>query len=82
MIRFAFELARRRAGSRDGGEVTVGVKSNVLPRSDGMFASIGKEVATEYPDVGHRTPLVDDLAHRLVTKPRRGDDNSVRPSHH
>jgi isocitrate/isopropylmalate dehydrogenase len=67
IVRFAFELARRRR-SRPG-RVTCGTKHNMLPRSDGLFREIAQQVAAEYPDVEFESFIVDDLAHRLVARP-------------
>jgi len=69
VVRFAFELARRR--KRDGrpGKLTVGTKHNMLPRSDGLFREIAVQLASEYPDIAFESLIVDDLAHRLVAHP-------------
>jgi isocitrate/isopropylmalate dehydrogenase len=69
VIRYAFELARRRARK----QVTVSAKFNMLPQTDGLFVEIGRSIATEYRDVECEVLLVDDLAHRLVVDPRRFD---------
>jgi isocitrate/isopropylmalate dehydrogenase len=73
VIRFAFELACRRAAAGGEGKVTVGAKTNMLPQTDGLFASIGDRVAEDYPHIGHETFIVDDLAHRLVARPQSFD---------
>jgi isocitrate/isopropylmalate dehydrogenase len=73
VIRFAFELACRRAAAGHAGKVTVGAKTNMLPQTDGLFASIGERVAADYPHIGHETYIVDDLAHRLVSRPKSFD---------
>lgn len=67
--RFAFELARRRKAAGRPGRVCVASKFNVLPVTDGLFAEVGERVAKEFPDIEHRTLLVDDFAHRLVGRP-------------
>lgn len=64
VIRHAFELARSRSESP---RVTVGAKTNMLPKTDGLFARVGDRVAKNYPDVAHDTLIIDDLAHRLVS---------------
>lgn len=69
IVRFAFELARRRRASGRPGRVTCGTKHNMLPRSDGLFREIALRVAAEHPDVPFESLLVDDLAHRLVARP-------------
>ncbi len=69
VIRFAFELARRRAVEGRNAKVTVGAKTNMLPQTDGLFARVGAQVAEEFPEIEHETVIVDDLAHRLVARP-------------
>jgi isocitrate/isopropylmalate dehydrogenase len=69
VARFAFELARRRAGQGRPGRVTCGTKHNLLSRTDGLFRETARRVAGEYPDVEFESLLVDDLANRLVGGP-------------
>ena len=69
VVRFAFELARRRKAAGRPGVVTCGTKHNVLPRSDGFFLEVARRVQREYPDVGFESYLADDLARRLVAVP-------------
>jgi len=66
VLRFAFELARQRRLQGRPGKVSVGTKHNMLPRSDGLFRDVACRVATEHPDIGFESFIVDDLAHRLV----------------
>ncbi|MEA3056484.1 MAG: isocitrate dehydrogenase, partial [Actinomycetota bacterium] len=69
VIRYAFELARRRPRKH----LTVSAKFNMLPQTDGLFVEIGRSIATEYTDVELEVLIVDDLAHRLVVDPHRFD---------
>jgi len=73
VVRFAFELARRRRVSDRPAKVTCATKHNMLPQSDGLFRSIAADVATGYPDVAFETFLVDDFARRLVADPHALD---------
>ena len=73
VARFAFELARRRAGQGRPGRVTCGTKHNLLSRTDGLFRETARRVAGEYPDVEFESLIVDDLANRLVGRPRQLD---------
>jgi 3-isopropylmalate dehydrogenase len=73
VIRFAFELARRRKGKGLPGRVTLGAKWNMLPQTDGLFRKTGEAVAGEYADVAYDAFLIDDLAHRLVVRPQALD---------
>jgi len=72
--RVAFRHARERAASRGRpGQVAVGTKHNVLPRSDGLFLDVVTEVAADFPDVPLRSYLADDLARLVVAAPQELD---------
>ncbi len=74
VVRFSFELARKRAASLGRpGKVTCTSKYNMLPESDGYFRDIAREIANEYDDVAFETFIVDDFACRLVTQPHHFD---------
>ena len=66
VIRFAFELARKRAGKR---KVTLTSKYNMLHQSDGLFRDIGRSIAEEYSDIEFETFIVDDFLCRMITQP-------------
>lgn len=70
VIRFAFELARRRNRQR---RVTVTSKYNMLPQTDGLFRDIAFAVAGDYPDIALESFIVDDFAARLVRIPQYFD---------
>lgn len=69
VLRFGFQLARRRKRSGRPGRLTVGTKHNMLPRSDGLFREVAERIALEYPEIDFESLIVDDLAHRLVSRP-------------
>ena len=73
VVRFAFELARRRHEEGQPARVTCAAKHNMLPQSDGLFLQVARRVAASYPDIHLETCIVDDLAHRLVAKPHELD---------
>lgn len=74
VARFSYELARRRAeASGRGPRLTVSAKTNMLPATDRWFCDIVEEVGAAYPDVAVERFIVDDLAHRLVTRPHEID---------
>ena len=73
VLRFGFELARRRRAAGRPGKVTVGTKHNMLPRSDGLFREVALRLAPEYDDVAFESFIIDDLAHRLVARPHELD---------
>ncbi len=69
IIRFAFEYARAN-GRREVAGVT---KANIMKFTDGLFLSVFREVAAEYPDVSSREILVDALTMQLVQRPEEFD---------
>ncbi len=69
IVRYAFELARRQ-GRR---KVTFCHKADVMPLSDGLFLSVAREVADEYPFVGFEEMHVDRLCLGLALEPDRYD---------
>lgn len=73
VIRFAFDLARRRRAKGHVGKVTCGTKHNMLPKSDGLFREVAQRIAVEQADIEFESFIVDDLAHRLVLRPQEFD---------
>jgi isocitrate dehydrogenase (NAD+) len=69
IIRFAFEYAREN-GRREVAGVT---KANIMKFTDGLFLSVFREVAAEYPDIASREVLVDALTMQLVQRPEEFD---------
>ncbi|MDA4117005.1 MAG: isocitrate/isopropylmalate dehydrogenase family protein [Thaumarchaeota archaeon] len=62
----AFELAEQRGGRK---KVVAVHKSNVLRKSDGLFAKACKEVSKNYPEVSFSEMLVDAAAMNLLRDP-------------
>ena len=69
IIRFAFEYARSHARRQVAG-VT---KANIMKFTDGLFLSVFREVAKDYPDIEAREVLVDALCMQLVQRPEEFD---------
>jgi isocitrate dehydrogenase (NAD+) len=69
IVRFAFEYARAN-GRREVAGVT---KANIMKFTDGLFLSVFREVAADYPDVEAREVLVDALTMQLVQRPEEFD---------
>ena len=67
VIRFAFELARKRKATGRPGRLTCSSKYNMLPVSDGLFRQTAERLAPEYPDIELDVYIVDDFAQRMVT---------------
>jgi 3-isopropylmalate dehydrogenase len=74
IVRFAFELARRRAGAPQGGvkRVTCVDKSNVL-RSFALFRHVFQEVGRAYSDIEKECLYADAAAQALVLWPEHFD---------
>jgi isocitrate dehydrogenase (NAD+) len=69
IIRFAFEYAREH-GRRQVAGVT---KANIMKFTDGLFLSVFREVAPDYPEIEAREVLVDALCMQLVQRPEEFD---------
>jgi isocitrate dehydrogenase (NAD+) len=69
IIRFAFEHARAN-GRREVAGVT---KANIMKFTDGLFLSVFREVAGDYPEIASREVLVDALCMGLVQRPEEYD---------
>src|SRR5215831_14371425 len=69
IIRFAFEYARAN-GRREVAGVT---KANIMKFTDGLFLSVFREVAADYPEIASREVLVDALCMGLVQRPEEYD---------
>ena len=74
IVRFAFELARKRNGAPADGRrrVTCCDKANVL-RSYAFFRKVFDEVAADYPDIDTEYVLVDAMTVHLVNRPDHFD---------
>jgi tartrate dehydrogenase/decarboxylase/D-malate dehydrogenase len=70
VIRFAFELARRRAKKR---RVTSVTKSNAQGHSMAFWDRVFEEVAADYPDIVTDSLLVDAACMDLVRRPGHFD---------
>lgn len=71
VIRFAYELARKRGrgAPKDGKKrVTCVVKDNVLKGCQ-FFARVFREVGKEYPEIEQETAIVDAFTQWLITGP-------------
>jgi isocitrate dehydrogenase (NAD+) len=69
IARFAFEYARANGRRR----VSCVTKANIMKFTDGLFLSVFREVAKEYPDVEPWENLVDAVCMGLVQRPEEHD---------
>jgi isocitrate dehydrogenase (NAD+) len=69
IIRFAFDYARAN-GRRQVAGVT---KANIMKFTDGLFLSVFRDVAAQYPEIASREVLVDALCMQLVQRPEEFD---------
>jgi isocitrate dehydrogenase (NAD+) len=65
IVRYAFELARQQGRRR----VTFCHKANVLPQSDGLFLSVARQVADDFPFIAFEAMFVDTLCLQLALDP-------------
>ncbi|MEM2093908.1 MAG: isocitrate/isopropylmalate dehydrogenase family protein, partial [Candidatus Bathyarchaeia archaeon] len=70
IIRYAFECARQRKKKY---RVTAVHKSNVMRKTDGLFSSVFKEVAKQYPEISSDEMYVDNAAMQLIRRPEEFD---------
>ncbi len=56
LCRYAFEYARRHGRKK----VTLVHKANIMKITDGLFRSVCKRVAADYPDIEHDDMIVDN----------------------
>jgi len=70
VVRFAFELARKRAGKR---RVTSVTKSNAQSYSMVLWDRVFKDVAAGFPDIATESLLVDAAAMNFVRRPETFD---------
>jgi len=66
----AFQMARLRNGKK---KVTAIHKANVMRITDGLFASVCREVSKQYPDIAFNELYVDAASMRLIKEPQTFD---------
>jgi isocitrate dehydrogenase (NAD+) len=69
IIRYAFEYARSNGRKR----VHCVTKSNIMKFTDGLFLSVFREVAKDYPDIEPWENLVDATCMGLIQRPEEWD---------
>ena len=73
IARFACRLAKARKARGKPGKVTCVTKSNVMPRSDGLFRETAERVVREVGGLEFEHFYVDDASRRLVRFPKSMD---------
>lgn len=69
IIKDAFEYARAHGRKK----ITCVHKANILKLSDGLFLSVFKEIAADYPDIEADDKIVDNVCMQLVMRPQQFD---------
>ena len=69
IVKYAFEYARKYGRKK----VTATHKANIMKFSDGLFLTVAREVAKEYPDIELQDALIDNLCMQLVRRPKEYD---------
>src|SRR3989304_8403475 len=70
IARKGFEIARRRNGKK---KVTAIHKANVMRVTDGLFASVCREVSKQNPDIAFNEAYGDAASMRLIKEPQEFD---------
>ncbi|RRQ48212.1 NADP-dependent isocitrate dehydrogenase [Maribacter algicola] len=69
IVRYAFEYAK--AYNRK--KVTCMVKDNIMKLTDGLFHTVFKEIAAEYPEIESNSQIIDIGSAKLATVPEEYD---------
>ncbi|WNJ18037.1 isocitrate/isopropylmalate family dehydrogenase [Pontibacter sp. G13] len=69
IIRAAFEYARKHGRKT----VTLVHKANIIKQASGLFLTVGRELALEYPDIEFQDRIVDNMCMQMVMYPDRYD---------
>jgi isocitrate dehydrogenase (NAD+) len=69
IVRAAFEYARKYHRKK----VTIVHKANILKFTGGLFLEVGRQVASEYPDIQSDDIIIDNMAMQLVLNPNQFD---------
>ncbi|XP_001599350.1 isocitrate dehydrogenase [NAD] subunit gamma, mitochondrial [Nasonia vitripennis] len=69
IVRYAFEYARRHNRKK----ITTVHKANIMKLSDGLFLTVAREIARDYPDIIHNDMIVDNTCMQLVANPHQFD---------
>ena len=73
IARFACDLAKKRQDRGKPGKITCVTKSNVLPRTDGLYEEVVGRIVREAGGLEFEHLHVDDAARRLVRFPKSMD---------
>lgn len=67
VVRHAFRVAEREGYTK----VTLAHKANIMKLADGLFLSVGQEIAASYPDIAFNSVIADNACMQLVQKPEQ-----------
>ena len=69
IIKSAFEFARVNGRKK----VTLAHKANIMKETDGLFLSVGREIALAYPEIIFESIIIDNMCMQLVINPNQFD---------
>jgi isocitrate dehydrogenase (NAD+) len=69
IVKYAFDYAR----TNQRRKVTAVHKANIMKFSDGLFLTVARDVAQNYPDIEFNDVIIDNLCMQLVRNPRHFD---------
>ncbi len=65
IVRHAFAVARREGRAK----VTLVHKANIMKRADGLFLEVGRQIASEHPEIAFDSVIADNACMQLVKRP-------------
>ncbi|WP_350285465.1 NADP-dependent isocitrate dehydrogenase [uncultured Croceitalea sp.] len=69
IVRYAFEYAKAYGRKK----VTCMVKDNIMKLTDGLFHTVFKEIAIEYPEIESESQIIDIGSAKLAASPQKYD---------
>ncbi len=69
IVRYAFNYAR----TNNRRKVTALHKANIMKFSDGLFLSVARDIAKEYPDIEFEDRIIDNMTMQMVKNPAQFD---------
>jgi isocitrate dehydrogenase (NAD+) len=69
IIRYAFEYAKKHKRKK----LTAVHKANIMKFTGGLFLDVGKQMASEYPEIKFEDKIVDNMAMQMVMNPYQFD---------
>ncbi len=69
IVRYAYDMARRLGRKK----VTIVHKANIMKTTSGLFLSVARDIAKDYPELESNEMIVDNCCMQLVMRPEQFD---------